>query len=279
MHDPNYPSPMDNRPDHDQPRFGDFGAKPPPGQFETTRLSLLAVASLVTGLLSLVACCVPVVGVVPIGLGVGSLLVIQRSRGAVAGRGLALAGLMTGVLAMIISSGLWIGVGSMGSKLGPVYNQVLDPDPSVVRTVLTAKAAADVTDGQIKTFQDALHAQHPGKVEIPRGFWQLYTAFARAGGNPEKYQNIRDPTEGLTFPFPAKSDNGWFYIVVLMVPDQEIGSGFPPIPALGDVGFPSSDGSIVWMLGTTSQSPEAPQTDEGAGAPAPGEAPKEDPGG
>jgi hypothetical protein len=274
---------MDYKPDHNQPRFGDFGATPPPARPETTRLSLLAVASLVTGVLALVGCCIPAVGILPAGLGMGSLFVIHRSRGAVAGRGLAIAGLMLGSLSLIVGTGLWIGASSMASKFGPVYGQVLDPDPAVVRTVLAPKPASELTDGQIEAFQQALHAEHPGAVTLPSGLWGLYAGFAQAGDNPNRYQSMRDPTEGAVLPLPVQAGSDWFYLVILMSPDQKIASGFPPVLAVADAGFERADGTMVWLsevqtpIGEDSQSPPADQTDDRAGTPPP--APEENPGG
>lgn len=261
---------MNHQPDHDQPRFGDFGAKPTAAPETSTRLSLLALFSIITGLLSLVACCVPVVGLVPIALGTGALFGIQRSRGRVAGRGLAFTGLFTGVLAMIVSTGLWLGASSVGGRIGPVYSQAFDPDPAVVRTILTSSAAAEVTDERIAEFQVALAAEHPGKVEIPKGLFPLWMSFGKAGGDPAAYQKLRSPEEGLVFPFPAEADGQWFYAICLMSPAEKLGSG---LLGLADVGFEAADGSIVWLVGEPtppapdSQSPPAPGADESPSAP------------
>lgn len=258
---------------YDQPRFGDFGSTPPAPHAEgMTRVSILAISSLVTGILSFVACCVPVVGLVPAGLGIGALFGIQRSRGAVVGRGLAIAGLTLGVLAMVVSSGLWIGASAVGGRIGPVYSQAFSADPSVVRTVLTSSAAAKVSPERIAEFQKALTEAHGGFVEIPGGLVPFYLAYGKTGRDPRPLtENVTD-RGGTVFPFPAQMGNGWDLIVVVMSPAEKLGSG---LPGLMDIAFVGSDGKLVWLLGDSSAapaesaSPPSPPTDEGIDTPAP----------
>lgn len=259
---------MNNQPDHDQPRFGEFGETQPAPQPQSSKLSLLAIASLVTGILSAIGCCLPVVGIVPVGLGIGSLFAIQRSRGATAGRAMAITGLILGMLSLVLSTGLWLGASAVGGKFGPVYSQALDPDPSVVRTVLSAGLAADLTDEQITGFQDLLEAEHPGQAEIPAGLFDLWMSYGKVGGDPNKYQGIRPATEGPTMPLPAHAGDDWFYLVVLMSPEEQIGAGFPPIPAVADIGFEAANGTMIWLsevqtpIGDHSQSPPDEPADE-----------------
>jgi hypothetical protein len=160
---------MQHQPDHDQPRFGDFGDTHPEPFIGAQRLSILALLSTITGALTLVACCVPAVGIVPTLLGAGGLIGISRSRGEVRGRGLAITGLLLGLFSLAVSTALWVGASSVAGQFGPVYSQAFDPDPQVVRSVLTNRAAADLTDEQVAAFQQALAEAGATGVEIPDG--------------------------------------------------------------------------------------------------------------
>ena len=65
------------------------------------RTSALAVLSLILSL----ACCIPGLGLLGAGLGVGALIGISGSRGRVGGKGLAVAGIIVGILVSVA----WVG--------------------------------------------------------------------------------------------------------------------------------------------------------------------------
>jgi hypothetical protein len=73
-------------------------------------------------------------------------------------------------------------------------------------------------------------------------------------------------------PIPIETDTGWTYLVVVMEQQEQLGSG---LPAIADVGFQATDGSLVWLsdfqipVENDSQSPPAPETDETQGTPPP----------
>ncbi|MBK7403172.1 MAG: DUF4190 domain-containing protein [Phycisphaerales bacterium] len=257
----------------DQPRFGDFGNTPPEPYAESpTRLSILAVASLVTGILSFIGCCIPVVGLIPTGLGVGALIRIQRSRGKISGNGLAIGGLVMGIFSLVLSGGIWIGASMIGSRLGPVYSQALSDDPAVVRTVLTSSAAADVTDERIADFHQALAAAHGNVVETPKGIWPLIMAYNRVGRDPKSVTDTLGDPGGTVLPLPMEFERGWDFVVVIMSPTEQLGSS---LPGLMNIGFVDDAGKVVWLLEKSGaapaegESPSSPPTDEGTETPAP----------
>lgn len=255
---------MQNQPDHDQPRFGDFGSDTPAERVPFERLSIMALMSTITGALTFVGCCVPGVGLVPLLLAVGGVFFISRSRGALRGKGLAILGGALGALSLLISTVLWIGVSSAAGKIGPVYSQAFDPDPAVVRTVLTSNAAAELTDEQVAAFQEALAAEGITTVSIPTGLVGLFSGFNSVDQDPVGFDKLRSPTEGVVYPFPAETDSGWVYTVVLMDPTQKLGSG---LFGLADAGLWTADGDVIWLIGPDAanpgQSPDPDQTDTG----------------
>lgn len=267
---------MSNQPDHNQPRFGEFGSDVPEQPVTPERLSLMALFSTITGALTIIGCCIPAVGLVPLLLGIGGFIGISRSRGAVRGKGLAIVGGALGLISLLISSVLWIGASSTAGNIGPVYSQAYDPDPTVVRTVLTSKAAAKLTDEQVAEFQAALAAEGVTSLTIPSGIMNLFSGYGSVGASPDGFDQLRDPSEGMVYPFPAETSAGWMYVYVLMDPTQKLGSG---MLGLNDAGLRTDDGRVIWLIGPTSalsgapgtgpdQSPAPDQTDTKADTPA-----------
>ncbi len=249
---------MNTQPDHNQPRFGDFGSDVPAAQVSPERLSLMALFSTITGGLTFVACFIPGVGILPVLLGIGGFIGISRSRGAVRGKGLAIVGFVLGFISLLISSAIWIGVSSAAARFGPVYSQAFDPDPAVVRTVLTSSAAADLTDEQVEAFQTALAAEGITTLTIPSGLKQLFSGYSAAANDMQGLENLRDPSEGALLPLPAETDAGSVMVVVLMDPNQTLGSG---LPGLADAAVWTPSGRVIWLFGTTPSATNTPGSD------------------
>lgn len=115
---PPTPPPGSDDPDasgqREQPQYGPPGyGQPPYGQPQGQMLPQTngkAVAALVVGTTSLVlsVCCVGVVGIVAVVLGFKARSEISRSQGRQSGDGLALGGIITGGLGMLISLALLV---------------------------------------------------------------------------------------------------------------------------------------------------------------------------
>lgn len=264
---------MNHQPDHDQPRFGDFGDHQPPEALAPTRLSILAIISLITGVLALPICCVPaggtLFGFIPVVCGLGGLRAIRRSRGRTAGRSLAIAGLVMGLLGTIASTLLWIAVGSQLAKMPSVYTQVLDPDPAAARTVLTNAASTTLGDAQLADFREQFVSEHGSNWSVPVGIWPVLRSFGTIT-DPTLLQSATAGATQRPVPIPVRTDTGWTYLVIVMEQRETLGSG---LPAVADVGFLTADGSTVWLhdlqtpVGPDSQSPPPPGADESPSAP------------
>lgn len=197
---------MSNQLDHNQPRFGEFGSDVPAHQATPERLSLMALFSTITGALTVIGCCIPAVGLVPLLLAIGGFVGISRSAARVRGKGLSIVGGTLGLISLLISSVLWIGASSTGGKIGPVYSQAFDPDPTVVRTVLTSDAAAKLTDEQVAEFQAALTAEGVTSLTIPSGILNLFSGYARWGREPRRVRPAPQPVRGHGLPVPRRDE-------------------------------------------------------------------------
>lgn len=272
---------MTQLPDHNQPRFGDFGNKPPAETVAPTRLSVLAILSLITGILALPICCIPaggtLFGLLPIVLGLGSLRAIRRSQGQTAGKSLAIGGLVMGLFAAIISTLAWTAIGSMFAKMPTVYAQVLDEDPAVVRTVLTTSAANSITDEEINRFREGFLAEYGDNWSTTAGIAPLLRGYLTAG-DPQGLQTVPVGPSQSPVPLPIMVDGGWTYLIVIMQQGENLGAG---LPAIANAAYQTPDGSLVWLLETQpeillpdtntfpdNQSPIPDPADELPGAPA-----------
>lgn len=264
----------------EQPQFGEFGSEPPEAPGAPSRLSMMAIISLVTGIVALPVCCVPVAGslfgIVPLLLGVISLVVIGRSAGALRGRGFAIGGLVLGLLSVIFSTIVYASFGFLFARMPTVYASAFDEDPAVVRTVLTSSASGSVSDEQIEAFHGAFVAEHGDTWSVPAGMLPVLKGMV-SGGDPQGPMSEAITGAGLSpVPLPIELGGRQRFFIAVLDESETLGSG---LPALADVGFPTADGgSMIWLVQQGSavpdESPGALPADEGVDEPAD---PAEDP--
>lgn len=251
--------------------FSDFG----PGDevVAPERTSLLAVGSLIVSILSLVACCVPGVGVLGVVMGVAALPGISRSRGRVGGKGMAITGIVIGLIAALLSLFLWLG-GSMGwSQAASRFDGAFDPDPAVTRAMMARSFTNAFTDEDHALFLAEVESEWGAFRSVDRS---LISALGRYFGEGQSLQVIANAPpsyQSRMWPMPADFDNGRTFVIAIMVQGQNTPDGFP---AFENIGVVSRDGSrIIWLIDpvTTPTPPTTPTTP----APPPADAPA-DPG-
>ncbi len=186
------------------------------------RTSVMAVVSLVCSLI----CLVPGLGVIGVILGVIALLMISNSNGRLGGRGLAIAGLIVGLLV----SAIWITVliGAMqvanamkGEFTGPLTKLMTDIDAkdyTTARQSLTPAASAALTDADFDRFHDGYQAELGKFKKGPEGFIELIQSYGQLGQQMQQFQGGQN-----VIPFPGTFDNG--LSVVAFQVDQKGGPG------------------------------------------------------
>lgn len=100
-----YPPGPPGPPPPDQPGYGPGPEGPPPGYAPILPTNSKATASLITGITTLVLswCCgLGVLGIVAVVLGIRGRAEVRASQGTQTGDGLALAGIITGAVAVVI---------------------------------------------------------------------------------------------------------------------------------------------------------------------------------
>jgi len=204
------------------------------GPVAGSRTSVLAVASLTTGLL----CCVPFLGVLSIVLGASSMLLIGRSNGRLTGKTAAIAGLIVGIMTTVI----WGAIGAGGLQTWTFYTKQMVPigdsamqaaetgDVPALRGLLNSKADGDLTDDQIRTFLTACSEQMGTIQGASSNFGTLFESFGEtykrsrggnSGGGSQFTENV------APVPMSIEASNG-LYIIWCLFDESTLGGGGQP---------------------------------------------------
>ncbi len=242
---------------------------------ETERTSIMAILSLVCSLI----CCIPGLGLLGTMLGVFSLIGIGGSRGRVGGKGLAIAGIILGLLVTIIWVGIVIGLGMVGGQMdkmaSPVFRHIEADEFDEARLVLISPAA-DLTDAEFIAFRTAYHDSMGVYIGVPTNLIKFFSAYA----NPDVGPQMQSHQGPGVLPVPAEFDNG-LALLALEFDPQNPGTNASGGPAFDDLVIVLSDGTEIRLTDFASglapippdPTPEIAPEVEPEPEPAPDEAP------
>lgn len=222
---------------------------------EPPRTSVTAVLSLV---FSLIGCCLPV-GLLGSLLGVFALMGISRSRGRVTGKGLAIAGLIIGLVTTAIWLGAYFavqkGVGVYSQSTGAVLADIEAGDYDAARGAMNP--ATTITDEQFDAFRAAYTAELGAFQNTPEGIIEIFQTFI----DPAVGQHMQDPAyQGGNDRIPAA---GIFdqspALVIFSFDPANPGSG--AMPAYTDITIVLPDGTELKLA----EPLPAPVTPDGGG--------------
>jgi hypothetical protein len=246
------------------------GLEPP---LPAARTSLLAVFALVLGIISLLVCCIPGPGILAVILGVAALLAIGASHDRLTGRGLAVSGLVLGLLTTVLSIGLWVGVAIGLAQVGR-YTDVMEAAEKVDRPALsrflTGSADAALTEADLESFRDA-YRQEWGEYREPlRGVAPYMRAYMELTRYDAAMREIQDEyPDARPLPLPVLLRDGTPPVFLVLDNRETTPDGMARVR---NVAIPTRDGrSIIWLL-DPGAAPPAPSPD-------PAEVPEEPPGG
>lgn len=243
-----YPLPMTRMPE------ATFGMDEPP---MTSRTSVLAVLSLIAGLLSLLGCCLigisPAVGVVGGVLGAIAIFKISSSQGRLGGMGLAIGGVVTSLISVVL--GIVIVIGASGAlksfdPYGNAINVAQSNDQSGLTKVLSTAALAKLTPEGLTNFRTKTQSELGAFKEVKPG---LLTFVQNLGPGVAKAQaslGTSGKGEPPPLPFVSIFDKGSALIFVVLEPNN----GVAPDPAapfgkLANLGVVTpSNNEIVWLV-------------------------------
>lgn len=272
-----------------QPTADDFS----PDDLGPRRTSILSIISLILSLI----CIIPGFGLLGAIFGLAGLIGIMQSRGRVGGTGLAVAGMILGLL----FSAVWIGIGLGMARAGKFFQgQLMGPlngamtaveagDHTAARTVFSPDAAAAITDAQFDAFRDSYRTEMGNFHSIPVGIVDYILGFQQVG--PAMQAMSRAQLQNA-MPAPAQFDKGWAVVVYEFVPSSTtvgpgIKVGTKPDPKgsklqIYNLGIFTQDGKQIWLIERSATKlptiPTAP-ADKPATPPPPPETPQPAPAG
>jgi hypothetical protein len=209
------------------------------------RTSIMAILSLVFSLI----CCIPGLGAIGAIFGGVSLVSISRSRGRITGTGLAVTGIVIGLLVSIIWIGsfaaLGAGMGAVFSGADDVMSAVENDNPAALRAAL--QPSATVTDAEIDAFRAAYQAEYGGYTGMPTGLLGQIEGWLSHGPAVQTAMNRAQgvfPPPNSPFPLSANFDQGSALLIMVM-------QGGSQSNAPSNVGVVAKDGSIIWLIDPT----------------------------
>ena len=232
---------------HSSSQFSDFGSDP--ALVGPSRTSLLAIASLICSLV----CFIPGLSVLGVALGLLALVLIPSAGGRVGGKGLAIAGVVLGLLFTFAWVGLVYGgvqmakmvSGAMGTPVREGFAALEKGDYDGARAVLHPDVRAEVSDAELAVFVERYHQAVGTFDSVPEGLFEFFGAYGQIGQQMQKYQG-----GGNIVPIPAVFSNGTA-LVVLHFDQNGVGggSGGPTFSgSVTDLIVVASDGTEISMM-------------------------------
>lgn len=180
------------------------------------RTSVLAILALICALI----CILPGTGLLAVIFGISALVGISSSRGRVGGTGLAVSGLVLGLVFTCLWVAIGIGAYQMANAFGTMFTQpanqsltALDAgDYKAARSLLSTTAGASISDEQFQKFRSAYQAEMGAFKGVPQG-WEFFAAYGQLGPIMQGMQGRND-----VVPVPASFDKGM--AVLLLQVDQ-----------------------------------------------------------
>jgi hypothetical protein len=221
------------------------------------KTSVLAIFAFVISLIGLIACCIPGVGPLGLLLGVLALVLISTSGGRKKGGGLAIAAIVIGLVAGAINIALIYGMAAAGREwtgLGDIIESVEARDLAQTQSHLVSAQAQQLDQAQLDAFATALSAEYGSMQARPTGLWDQIGLVIEVGQSIEPAQAAAQreypPSQYTPAPLAMRFDQGTvlFMIVIPTSGAQGGGQGAP----IANVAFQASDGSLVWLLPTSS---------------------------
>ncbi|MFG0283498.1 MAG: DUF4190 domain-containing protein [Phycisphaerales bacterium JB039] len=231
------------------------------------RTSVLAVLSLISGIAGLVVCCIPLIGLLGVALGVPALFSISASRGQKKGTGLAITGVVTGLIGAGLGTAMIFGISRGISEFAGyaiVFEHIEAQDVDAVRAEFASSVRSDITAERLAAFRAAYQAEVGAFTGMPEGLGEWLTAYSAMGNAGAQAVQSMGGVYQAAFPIPLQFDGGAGYGVLAL---EQGGAGRPPLLNLGVL--PRGAGDVIWLLPPPGAGPDpaqGPGAGEGAGA-------------
>lgn len=249
------------------PSYRDGATASPPD----ARTSVLAVLSFISGLGGLVLCCIPIIGLLGVLFGVPALISISASRGQKRGTGLAVTGIVLGLLGAAIGAALYAGSAWGGKWMvqrAEVMTYIEAQDVQETQARFSSRVRSEVTAERIAEFRDAYHAEVGAHQGAPDGLFKWMMLYGEVSEDSRDAMGELGTTYEAAVPVAVQFDQQPALVVAALDPNS-------PTMLLLNVGVMRDDGSIIWLLpAPTAQQPPGPDL---APSPAPAVDPEGEP--
>ncbi len=225
-----------------------------------SRTSLLAITSLVLGILSIFTCFLQVVGPLAILVGVIALVAIARSQGTLAGRGLAVSGMITGIVGVVLGVFLLLGTFFTVNQIGRYGQFVSDAqsrDQSATSAWLSPSSSASLDEATLETFADATDDALGSFGNVTPGLWAFFQSFPRIERlRPSDLQTYQ--SRGMTpIPMPAEFANGPATLVMIVSQREPMaGTVFGKVVNVAVI--PEGSTKVIWLFDPAAPVPPMP---------------------
>ncbi|HYD01504.1 MAG TPA: DUF4190 domain-containing protein [Phycisphaerales bacterium] len=232
-----------------------YAAYDPSQPAPEARTSAMAIVSLVCSLL----CCIPfITGGLAVLLGTVAILRIGGSGGRRKGTGLAIAGLIIGLIVTIV----WIIAFALGAAAVQEFNRTTAPfvesmnmaDATKLRSALDPNLSSQVTDKDWADFKSQIEAEL-GTIEPFSGALAFIGGYFEAGELLEKHRGSRNKE---TVPIPVKGTLGYGMMLIELPPGRRNSGNSAQEAILGNavnIGVILPSGKTVYLV-----DPDAPKT-------------------
>ncbi|MBY0309320.1 MAG: DUF4190 domain-containing protein [Phycisphaerales bacterium] len=189
------------------------------------RTSVLAILSLVCSLI----CCIPGLGALAAVLGGVALIRISGSNGRRSGVGLAIAGIIIGLVVTVIWGAVAVGAVTVLDKAGrlftPIIQTVASDDASRMRAAVSPALAAAATDDDWKRFRAAISSELGDVNPTGTNAVQLIKQYSEVG-------RLMQGKQGSTnaFPIPLIGDKGKGILMVHLPRNTHVSTPGPNGP-------------------------------------------------
>lgn len=218
------------------------------------RTSALAVVSLILGILAIPTCCIlgAPLGVLAAIFGGIALIKIGSSQGLLEGRGLAIGGIVTGTIGLILQVAIWVGgaqvLGVANTEFSKMLSVVESGDPTAVKKVISQGAMAQLDDAKLKAFRDAYQKQVGSFQRLKPGLGAFTTAIRELMANERSLQQIQAMGNAQPYPALGEFSNGEA-LVLFVVPQGSRAGGPQSTPMLENVIIvPKGTTSPIWLI-------------------------------
>jgi len=224
------------------------------------RTSILAITSLVLGILSIFVCFFQVVGPLAIFVGVFALIAIARSDGTLAGKGLAVSGIITGLLSLILGLvmlfGTFFAVNQIG-RYGQLVTDAQTKDETAVAAWLSSTAEGVADSPTLDAFADATDDSLGTFSRVTPGLGAFFMSLPKIERlNPSDLHTYQ--ARGLTpIPIPAEFAKGpATLLVVVSQAEPMTGSAFGKVVNMAVI--PEGSTKVIWLFDTAAALPTPP---------------------